>query len=141
MGDITPKFYSTEMFDIVYESAIYSYRFEIGEEMGRYFSSVEFDQNYAFEVGQIQIDVSSIDFNKVYDAQATATFDQLGNAVDLDEYVGMYILATYATSHAGDNIKVELSLNNNDPTTNLGNYALASTSTTASIIVVIIPSS
>lgn len=134
MGDITPKFYSTEMFDIVYESAIYSYRFEIGEEMGRYFSSVEFDQNYAFEVGQIQIDVSSIDFNKVYDAQTTATFDQLGNAVDLDEYVGMYILATYATSHAGDNIKVELSLNNNDPTTNLGNYALASTSTTASIL-------
>ena len=134
MGDVTPKFYATDLLDIVYESAVYTYRFEIGEQMSRYFASVEFDQNYAFEVGQIQIDVSAIDFNKVYDAQTTATFDQLGNAVDLDEYVGMYILATYATSHAGENVKVELSLNNNDPTTNLGNYALAATSTTATIL-------
>lgn len=134
MDDVTPKFYSTELMDIVYESAVYTYRFAMGEEMGRYFASVEFDQNYAFEVGQIQIDVSSINFNKVYDSRATETFDQLGNIVDLDEYVGMYILATYASPHAGDDIKVELSLNNNDPTTNLGNYTLAETTTKASIL-------
>ena len=124
---ISAKFFNNEYFDKVVDSNLYTYAFVIDEEMQKYYSYVEFAQGYQFTNGKIVIDVSKINLQKVYDGQNIEYFDLSLNSIELNDFEsGIYIVASYATTHVGANIKVSLELLQKNSTENLSNYTLSS---------------
>lgn len=131
---ISAKFFNNDYFDKIVDSNIYTYAFVIDEEMQKYYNSVEFAQGYQFTNGKIVVDVSVMNLKKVYDGQNVGYFDLSLNAIDLNNFEsGIYIVANYATAHAGSNIKVSLELLQKGSSENLSNYALSSNTTVGEI--------
>lgn len=125
VADITPKFFASQYYDVVTNSGVYSYAFEMGEEISKYFSLIEFESSYQFSVGQTIVDVSKINLKKTYDGKGTDYYDLSLNKIDLTDFEGVYIVAAYSSSHVGENIRVNLSLMQKGDSENLSNYAVS----------------
>lgn len=126
--NITLMLYNSTSAEIVYDSAVYEIRVEIkdGAEIANYYTNIIFDGEYIFQILPRTIDVSSDEtftFEKQYDGDNTLRVDLNGNVID-DSYEGVYILATFATYHAGENISVSLSLGATEGY-NANNYSLS----------------
>ncbi|MGN1201614.1 MAG: InlB B-repeat-containing protein [Candidatus Caccovivens sp.] len=131
---LTAKFYDSTSKDCIVESGNYTYYFELGEEFSKYYSSVEFESGFGFNIKQIEINVGNLVFDKTYDGKTYLYLTTSGNKIDdINTFTGLYISGQYATAHAGENVKVELSLLNKDSEENLSNYTLSTNTTYATI--------
>ncbi|MDE6583118.1 MAG: InlB B-repeat-containing protein, partial [Clostridia bacterium] len=114
----------------------YTYKFEVGD-FSRYYTAVEFDGSYSFVINKKIIDVSELNtITKVFDNNNTTYVDLDGNTItDLNSYTGAYLIATYSTVHAGNNITISLELDYKGENADvyLANYALSARSTTGVI--------
>ena len=124
--DLQPRLFNSENYETAYDSMTYTYNFIMGEEISKYFTNVEFVSGYSFIINSIIIDVSQFVFEKTYDGETTVYVDTTGKEIDLDTYSGVYITAVYSTTHAGEDIRVDLSLQRKNSDVNLTNYSLSS---------------
>lgn len=124
ISDIQPRFFNTQNYETAYDSMTYTYSFEIGDEISKYYTNIEFVSGYTFTINKITIDVSKFVFEKTYDGESTVYIDTNGSVIGLDTYSGVYIAAVYSTAHAGSNIRVDLTLQRKDSSDNLSNYSL-----------------
>lgn len=132
-ADIDINFFDTTAHQSVTNSGTYSYSFTNLEEILDYYTNVVFAPGYQFTIGQISIDVSRFDFDKVYDGQTQVNLTTSGEKIaDVEAFTGIYISATYASGHAG-NTTVMLSLINKDSSEQISNYQLSSQFVTATI--------
>lgn len=124
--NITLMLYNSLSYETAIDSAIYEIRAVIkeGAEILNYYNNIIFDEAYTFEILPMPIDVSEISFSKVYDGNANLRVDLEGNVVG-ENYEGVYINATFATYHAGENINVSLMLSATEGY-NENNYTLTS---------------
>lgn len=122
---ISPKFLTSFYSDKAQNSGVYNYGFEVDSEFEKYYFDVQFEQSYQFIIDGNLIDVSQFDFDKVYDGQQTVYIDTNGREISLDTFTGIYLCAIYESTHVGQNIRVDLSLLNNDDSINLSNYSLS----------------
>ncbi len=127
------KLFDTASHETVTASGTYTYVFEGLEEISKYYSNLTFAQGYQFVVGKILIDASELALDKVYDGKATEYFDVSGTKIeDIDSFDGVYILATYASAHAGQT-RVDLSLLDTNSSDAISNYQLSESSAQATI--------
>ena len=132
--DITPMFFDTDEKAIASNSGAYSYRFNLGTIFSNYFTNVEFETGYQFVIDKITVDVSALNFDKVYDGEQISYYQIDGTKIaDISTYSGAYLTATYASTHVGTNIAVELNLLKRNSEINLSNYNLSSKSVSAQI--------
>lgn len=111
--------------------AVYTY--QITNLNNAYFQQIEFEQGFSFEIERRTVDVSAFTFEKEFDGSATVYYDLDGQEIDLESYDGVYVQATFASFHAGENISVGLSLRATDESVILSNYQLSSTNATGTI--------
>lgn len=134
INDIQPMFFDTDVKAVANNSGTYSYVFNLGLDFSKYFTSVEFESGYQFVIDRISIDVSTLNFDKVYDGEIVSYYQVDGNRItDFSSYSGAYLAATYASTHVGTNINVELNLLKKNSDVNLSNYTLSAKSAYAQI--------
>lgn len=123
--NITLMLYNSLSYETAIDSAVYEIRVVVkeGAEIANYYNSIIFDEGYTFEILPMPIDVSGISLSKVYDGNPNLRVDLEGNVVG-ENYEGIYINATFATYHAGENINVSLVLSATEGY-NANNYTLS----------------
>lgn len=131
-ADLTPYFFNTTNLTTVYDGLVYTYTFELGSEFGKYYNTVEFASGYTFEINSIKVSVADFNLDKTYDGEEIKYLNLDGEEIDLADYSGVYIAANYSSVHAGENIKVDLSLQRTNDE-NLSNYSLSENYVYASI--------
>lgn len=134
--NLTLMLYNSSSLETVYDSAIYEIRVVVKEdaEISNYYNNIIFDEAYVFEILPVQVDISDstrFSFNKDYDGNNALRVDLNGDVVG-ENYEGVYILATFATYHAGENIRVSLSLGATEGY-NANNYSLSSSTARGTI--------
>ena len=131
---LTFGFYSGQSYNIAKETLTYIYKVGNSLEFDDYYQEVVFDDAFKFVVDKIEIDVSSFEFAKAFDASAYQDFDLSGNVIDLNSYSGVYVRATYSSIHAADDLAVSLVLlKTQDSSDALSKYQLKTTSSTGKI--------
>lgn len=132
--NIILKLYNSSSLESVYDSGVYEIRVEVkdGAAIANYYSNIIFDEAYIFQITAQPIDVSSFTFQKTYDGSATLRLDLEGNVLD-ENYEGVYITATFATYHAGQNISVSLMASATEGY-NVNNYTLSTVTTRGTIL-------
>ena len=133
VSDITSYLFGTARIETAIASTSYSYDFELGTEISKYFTTIYFESGYQFTIDRQQIDVSSLVLNKVYDGSVNAYFDlSLNRLNSVEEYEDVYIHAVYSSAHVGTNIRVDLSVVGNE-TEDISNFVLSSKTAYAEI--------
>lgn len=120
------KFFNQTYMTTVYDAMLYTYAVGNSTEMQKYYTAVEFDKAFSFVIGRIAVDFASKNISKVFDGSAIQYLELDGTEIsNLATYSGVYVEATYATIHAGEDISVALVLNRTaDSLENLDNYVL-----------------
>lgn len=131
---LTAKFFDTTAKDNIVESGYYTYYIELDEEFRKYYSAVEFEAGFGFNIQQIGIDVSKFVLDKTYDGQTEIYLTTSGEKIeDIDSYSGLYVFGQYESAHVGKNIKVDFQLLSKNSSENLSNYLLSSSFAYANI--------
>lgn len=124
--NITLMLYNSDSVETAINSAVYEIRAIVkeGALIANYYQNIVFDESAIFQILPMTINVSGMSFDTIYNGEDTRTFVVEG-------YTGVSIIATYPTIHAGENLRVTLSLAVEGAGQN--NYALSSTTAIADI--------
>ena len=66
-NDLTVKFFNNQDVAVATESGAYTYKFDCGSEFLKRYYTVEFEKGYQFTIEKVQINISTLQANKVYD--------------------------------------------------------------------------
>ncbi len=132
-SNVKINFFDTMLHESVVSSGTYTYMFTGLDEISKYFSNVAFVQGYQFVVGKIEIDISTLPLDKVYNGLSVDYFTPEGEKIDdINSFSGVYIAATYQSPYVGTT-KVELSLHDTNEGQEVSNYQLSDGSKLATI--------
>ncbi len=124
--DATIRFIiSDTTFETAEDCETYNYSISNGENLSNYYQNVEISLDYKFQIIKKKIDVSKITYTKTFDNDDVANISLTGEAIDPNEYSGLYIQAAYSSVHAGPSVRVELTLKQAGEEEKLTNYELS----------------
>ncbi len=135
LSAIQISFYNSEPISTAINSALYTFlATSENNEINKYYNDVTFATDYSMQIVGQEIDVSTFNFDKVYDGTDVLYLDTSGSRIEnMETFSGVYITATYSDYHARNNMTVRLMLSATEGN-NYGNYTLSESLTTGSIL-------
>ena len=120
------------------ETAVNSATYEVvvsvkeSAKIADYYTNILFAEGYVFEIQPQIINVDGFEFKKVYDGTNKLKLKTDGTVAG-EDYEGVFIDATFATYHVGENISVSLVVSATEGYV-AGNYSLSFVTTRGSIL-------